>query len=493
MFFKGFCQEKMIFPRSSRNSDFSHGDWAGGFGALQRQSQLASESTLSPCVVWSCMRRCSAQEWKRLPMARRACASTHEMCFSHSVMFRCHSPMVVRSLTRWSLENFGAIFNGSGILRWHPCSDLVLEGWQSSFRLPGCHHLAKASDCWGRRGDSGGGQQQRTWAGVLSLRPHVEVWHVQRQHAQRSGSRTWSSSRRSGRGEVETLQFDRGGSDAERRGGVDVEWATCLATRMFVTCRDVLSPCAIVPGLSLLQRARPGVLPCRPRAPREAARLNRVRITPVRVLLPKRQEKWLNHFGTLAVKAVVVDSHTELGGLACPTPSCTPQWRFWQHSTWQCSIPGWAWAFGSSPVLWRRCCWSNVSLLCQETFTCLGWTKSNRVFVTFVSMLVDSFSWQRIVLSEILKTNHLFLFPKRTTFFICVEDCIAWLEALVHLRSDVSDLFRGTSVASSRVFFFFALKKRTRGRHKKKKLSRKKGNWTKKILRKVEKHFSETK
>ena len=32
----------------------------------------------------------------------------------------------------------------------------------------------------------------------------------------------------------------------------------------------------------------------------------------VRVLLPKRQEKWLNHFGTLAVKAVVVDSHTEL-------------------------------------------------------------------------------------------------------------------------------------------------------------------------------------
>ena len=48
----------------------------------------------------------------------------------------------------------------------------------------------------------------------------------------------------------------------------------------FVTCRDVLSPCAIIPGLSLLQRARPGVLPCRPRAPREAAPLNRVRITP---------------------------------------------------------------------------------------------------------------------------------------------------------------------------------------------------------------------
>ena len=115
-FFKVFCQEKRIFPRSSRNSDFSHGDWAGCFGALQRQSQLASVCTLSACVVWSCMRRCRAQECKRLPMARRASASTREMCLIHSVLCRRHSPMVVRSLTRWSLENFGAIFNSNGIL-----------------------------------------------------------------------------------------------------------------------------------------------------------------------------------------------------------------------------------------------------------------------------------------------------------------------------------------------------------------------------------------
>ena len=85
------------------------------------------------------MRRCSVQELKRLPKARRASASTHEMCLSHSVMFRCHSPMVVRSLTRWSLENFGAIFNSNGILSFHPCSDPVPEGtvlisapWMSS-------------------------------------------------------------------------------------------------------------------------------------------------------------------------------------------------------------------------------------------------------------------------------------------------------------------------------------------------------------------------
>ena len=49
-------------------------------------------------------------------------------------------------------------------------------------------------------------------------------------------------------------------------------------TRMFVLCQGVLSPCAIIPGLSLLQRTRPGVLPYRPRAPREAARVHRVRV-----------------------------------------------------------------------------------------------------------------------------------------------------------------------------------------------------------------------
>ena len=36
--------------------------------------------------------------------------------------------MVVRSLTWWSLENFGAIFNSGGSLSFHPCSDLVPEG-----------------------------------------------------------------------------------------------------------------------------------------------------------------------------------------------------------------------------------------------------------------------------------------------------------------------------------------------------------------------------
>ena len=47
------------------------------------------------------------------------------MCLTHSVMFRCHSPMVVRSLTWWSLQNFCAIFNGNGSLSFHPCNDPI--------------------------------------------------------------------------------------------------------------------------------------------------------------------------------------------------------------------------------------------------------------------------------------------------------------------------------------------------------------------------------
>ena len=75
----------------------------------------------------------------------------------------------------------------------------------------------------------------------------------------------------------------------------------------FVTCRDVLSPCAIIPGLSWLQRTRPGVLPCRPRALREAVRVHRVRITPA-------HWQWRPSWWTPTPSC---------GGLACPTPSCT--------------------------------------------------------------------------------------------------------------------------------------------------------------------------
>ena len=74
------------------------------------------------------MRRCSAQEFKRLPIARRASASTQVTCFTHTVLSRCHSPMVARSLTRRSFENFGAIFSCNFVLGFHPCNARVPEG-----------------------------------------------------------------------------------------------------------------------------------------------------------------------------------------------------------------------------------------------------------------------------------------------------------------------------------------------------------------------------
>ena len=143
-------------------------------------------------------------------------------------------------------------------------------------------------------------------------------------HNEVSRSRTWSSSHRSGRGEVETLQLDLGRSDAERRGGVDVERARCPAARMFVICQDVLSPYAITPGLSLLQRTRPGVLPCRPRAPREAARVHRVRVDCRASSSPEKAGKVtesLRHTGSDGRGGGFPTP--SCGGLACPTPSCT--------------------------------------------------------------------------------------------------------------------------------------------------------------------------
>ena len=230
-----------------------------GTGALAHCNALSLSlhqyAPFSSCVVvfWSCMRCHSAQELKRLPMARRAPLHPLMKCVPH--------PLSVVSVP---LADGGAM----------PHMSVHWELWRlsSSFQcscprtssLPGCHHLAKASDCRDRRGDPGG-QQQRTWAAVLSLRPHVEVWSVERHYAQWSGSRTWASSHRSGRGEVEALQFDRGGSDAMLR-------------EQRVRDQNVCSLCAIIPCLPLLQRTRPGVLPHRPRAPREAARVHRVRV-----------------------------------------------------------------------------------------------------------------------------------------------------------------------------------------------------------------------
>ena len=241
--------------------------------------------------------------------------------------------------------------------------------------------------------------------------------------AQRSGSRTWSSSHRSGRGEVETLQFDRGGSDTERRGGVDVEWATCLATRMFVLCQD-LSPCAIIPGLSLLQRSRPGVLPCRPRALRDAARVHRVRITPAH--WQWRPSWWIpnTELWRLGMSNAVVHSavallttfplavlNSRVGVGMWKLPSVMASMLLEQRVS---SLPGNHHVPGVNEEQQGVC---DLRLGFGERHRCgefFFFLKNNYSFWKFEN-----------------KSPLFFLLPRRTTFFSCAEDCFAWLKALL--------------------------------------------------------------
>ena len=178
----------------------------------------------------------------------------------------------------------------------------------------------------------------------------------------------------------------------------------------FALCQDVLSSCATIPG----------VLPCRQRALREAVRVHRVRITPAH--WQWRPSWWI--------------PTPSCGGLACPTPSCTPQWRFWQHSSRQCSIPEWAWAFGSSPVSRRRCCWTCL-FSARKPLRC-GQRRAKGFFVTFVSVSANAIDAINAG-GFFLKKNYSFwkfenkspFVPRRTTFFSCVEDCVARLKALL--------------------------------------------------------------
>ena len=231
---------------------------------------------------------------------------------------------------------------------------------------------------------------------------------------------------------METLQLDRGGSDAARRSGVDVERATCRATRMSVTCQDVLSPCAITPGLSLLQRTRQGVLPCRPRALREAARLNRVRVDCSASSSPEKAGKVtesLRHTG----------SEGRRGGFP---HRAVEAWHLQRRHALLTTFP--------LAVLNSRVDVGHLEALqCYGVdvvgATCLfsarkpsrawGWTKSKRVFVIFVSsrrtpstpsMPVDSFFDKYLFFLKILKQITTFCFPREPLFFFSfVEDCIA--------------------------------------------------------------------
>ena len=87
--------------------------------------------------------------------------------------------------------------------------------------------------------------------------------------------------------------------------------------------------------------------------------------------------------------------------------------------------------------------------------------------------------------------------PKRTTFFICVEDCIAWLEALLitaacgdvvkRVKSvyvQMSLIWSGGHPLYQAVSLFSVLKKRTRERYKEKEAEQKKRKLNKKDFKK---------
>ena len=292
------------FSKKFRKFSFSkwwfHNTWVfktnnernGCFGALQRaQSQLASVCTLSSCVVvWSCMRRYSGQELKRLPMARRASASTHEMCasptqccFGATRWWWCDASHVglLRTLAPYSVATIFLVF----IL-----AVLVSQKGQSSSSLPWCHHLVKASDCRYRRGDSGGQQQQTCRSSVSST--------TCGSLARRAPSCTTKWLQNVGFLPPQWPRWSGSSSVWSRRVWRDVERATCPRPGCLFSVR---ASCLHVPS-NLVFRCcngpdqefflidqehhvkRPEFIACGWIA--------------VRVPLPKRQEEWLDYVGT---------------------------------------------------------------------------------------------------------------------------------------------------------------------------------------------------
>ena len=143
-----FCGKRRFQSKTKRKKDFLRSQkfkiftWEISNWALENERigcfRGIATCSVSPCISMHPLHVCgglivhAALSGSRIEAsaksARRASASTHEMCLTHSVLCRRHSPMVVQSLTRRSFENFGAIFNDNGFLSFHLCSDPVPGG-----------------------------------------------------------------------------------------------------------------------------------------------------------------------------------------------------------------------------------------------------------------------------------------------------------------------------------------------------------------------------
>ena len=183
------------------------------------------------------------------------------------------------------------------------------------------------------------------------------------------------------------------------------------------------SLCEGVQLLRLLQRTRPGVLPCRPRAPREAARLNRVRVDCSASSSPEKAWKVtesLRHSGSEgrrggfphgAVEAWHVQRRHALRSGAfdnIPLDSAQFQGGRGHLEALQCygvDVVGATCLFSARKP---SCAWGE-----RRATGCLWPSSRSR---RTPPMPGDSF-WKIIILSENLKTNHFFV-SQENHFFL---------------------------------------------------------------------------
>ena len=433
---------KDVFLSSKKGKEFSK--------KFQKFRFFTWEQLASVCTrVWWSDRACSGIQLRSESVCQWRGAPLHPLmkCASPT---QCSFGATRRSLTRRSLENFGAILNGNGILSFHPCSARVPQGsvltvapWTSS-PCEGVRLLRSTQETQEVVSNSGLEQEFCLFDHMRKFGTSSAIMHNE-------------------------VAWERG---LPPTAVVDVERAAFLPTRCLL-CQDVLSLCAIIPGLSFLQRTRPGVLPSRPRDYVKRPDFIACGWIAVRVTLPKRQEEWLDllrhtggdgrrgRFPHRAVEAWHVQRRHALRSGAFDN------WR----SHHFCIPPGSArFQCGrgyveAPPVLRRRCCWGQrVSSLPGNLYV-LGVNEGQQGFchlrlgLRAINAINAGFFRKKFFRKRFGKTNHFFCFPRKPLFSHASRIASAIESSLEHrpVRSVVTDLVRGTSVASSRLFFFFKI------------------------------------
>ena len=337
----------------------------------------------------------------------RLCIHSWNVCLTHSVLFRCHSPMVVRCLTCRSIENVGAIFSSNVVLSFHPCSARVPEGTVLIFApwMPSPCEVVRLLRStrrlrWSATADLSRSSVSSTTCG--SLGPSSAIMH--NEVAPERGLPPTAVA------EVKWKLFSLIGEGLTR----------CWEQR--VRDQNVCSLCAIIPGLPLLQRTRPGVLPYRPRAPREAARVNRVRVDRSASSFPEKAggvTGLLRHAGT--------QSNGHRGGF---TRRAVEAWhvhcRHALRSGAFDNMKSHRWKSVRGPLETLQCCGVDVvgaTCLLSARKPLRAWSEQRAArFLSPSSRSRRTPSTPSMPGWRYLK--NILLFPRKTLFFSCADDCL---------------------------------------------------------------------